>query len=748
MTNKFLDCLREELNPEQYEAVTHETGPLLVLAGAGSGKTRVLAYRLAYLLAAQKCRPHHVLAVTFTNKAADEMRMRIVDLIGKTAESVFMGTFHRTCASFLRRYGHEIGVPTNFDILDDSGSLILVKRVMRQLDIDTKKEDPRSYLYAISSAKSALQTPDEFEASAFDNWSQKVERVYHRYQKGLENARALDFDDLIMKAVQLLDAAGPAYEELTERFHFILVDEYQDINYSQYRFVRALAKKRENLVVVGDDDQAIYGFRGADSSFILNFKEDFPKAKVVKLERNYRSTGHILKCANTVVDKNDTRRHKELWTEADEGEFIYHYMSTNEEDEAHYCAGVIEDLVKQGTTIFNNCAILYRTNAQSRSFEEIFSLRGIPHQIIGGVRFYERKEIKDIISYLVLINNPYASVAMERIINNPTRGIGPMNYVRLIQVLSEEQMNIMELADHEESLAKLGKFRKSVEAFLKMMRGLYDIREELSVYALAVRMLEESKYVKRLKDADSIEAESRLENIEELLGAIKRYDEAYPTEGLPAFLEQVALISEIDQLDRNADSVKIMTCHSAKGLEFDYVFMTGLEEGLLPHIRSLHRAKDIEEERRLCYVGITRAKIRLFLTWAMRRSRFGSTSDQAPSRFLREMPEEVIHFESGAPDDIQAAGIGAPAQRKAGRLRMGTPGASLAGEESAPKRASAGTTPSAFMKDERVSHETFGEGAIVDVRDAGGDHFLLIRFDDHGTRLLSENKAPLQKIEE
>jgi len=558
----------------------------------------------------------------------------------------------------------------------------------------------------------------------------------------------LDFDDLIMKAVKILDAEGPAYEELTERFHFILVDEYQDINYSQYRFVRALAKKRENLVVVGDDDQAIYGFRGADSSFILNFKEDFPKAKVVKLERNYRSTGRILKCANAVVDKNDTRRHKELWTEADEGELIYHYMATNEEDEAHYCAGIIEDLVKQGTTVFNNCAILYRTNAQSRSFEEVFSLRGIPHQIIGGIRFYERKEIKDIISYLVLINNPYASVAMERIINNPTRGIGPRNYLQLIQVLSEEQMNIMELAVHEEGLSKLGKFRKPVEPFLKMMQGLYDIRQELSVYALADRKREESKYVQRLKDADSIEAESRLENIEELLGAIKRYDEAYPTEGLPAFLEQVALISEIDQLDRNADSVKIMTCHSAKGLEFDYVFMTGLEEGLLPHIRSLHRAKDIEEERRLCYVGITRAKIHLFLTWAARRRRFGGTSDQAPSRFLREMPEEVIYFESGDPDEILGTGIGVPARRKGGRLRLGTPDVSLAMKGNIPKRARTSTTPSGFTKDERVTHETFGDGSIVDVRDAGGDHFLLIRFDDHGTRLLSENKAPLQKIKE
>lgn len=746
MASKFLDGLREELNTEQYEAVTHDTGPLLVLAGAGSGKTRVLAYRLAYLLAAGMCKPYQVLAVTFTNKAAEEMRVRIAGLIGRAAETVFMGTFHRACSFFLRRYGEEIGVPTSFDILDDSGSLILIKRVMRYFDIDTKKEDPRSYQYAVSSAKAAILDPSEFEAQAFDNWSQKVSKVYQRYQKGLEDARALDFDDLIMKAVLLLDAKGRAHDELTERFQYILVDEYQDINYAQYRFIRALAKKRENLVVVGDDDQAIYGFRGADSSFILNFKEDFPKAKIVKLERNYRSTGNILKCANTVVDQNYSRRHKELWTESDSGEFIYHYMATNEEDEAHYCASIVEGLVKAGKANYNDCAILYRTNAQSRSFEEVFSLREIPHQIIGGIRFYERKEIKDIIAYLVILNNPYASVALERIINNPTRGIGPKNYLELVQVLTEEQVNIMELAVHEEGLEKLGKFRPRLEAFLKMMRSLYDLRDELTVYALTIRVLEESGYLRRLKDADSIEAESRLENIEELLGAIKRYDEAYPTEGLPAFLEQVALISDIDKLEADADSVKIMTCHAAKGLEFDYVFLTGLEEGLMPHSRSLHKPKDLEEERRLCYVGITRAKIRLFLTWAMRRRRFGGTSDQAPSRFLREMPAEVLFFESGDSEEIFGESVGTPTRKRGRRLRVGIHDTEWIEEGITPKPRE--LTPSIYRRDDRITHETFGEGSVLEVRDAGGDHFLLIRFDEHGTRLLSENKAPLQKVNE
>jgi DNA helicase-2/ATP-dependent DNA helicase PcrA len=743
MSVQFLKCLEESLNPEQLNAVTHDAGPVLVLAGAGSGKTRVLAYRLAYLLASKKCKPWEVLAVTFTNKAAEEMRSRIAALVGASADQVFMGTFHKACSTFLRKYGHEIQVPQNFDIVDDTASLILVKREMRHLDYDTKKEDPRSYSHAISSAKAALLTPDEYEAKAFDNWSQKVARLYFRYQKGLEDARSLDFDDLIMKAVQLLELEGEAYRQLTGRFKYVLVDEYQDINFAQYRFVRALAQQSGNLAVVGDDDQAIYGFRGADTSFILNFHKDFPDAIIIKLERNYRSSGNILRCANVVVEKNDSRRRKELWTDASKGELIYHYMATNEEDEAHFCASTIEALVKNGDLEYNDCAILYRTNAQSRSFEEVFALREIPHQIIGGIRFYKRKEIKDIVSYLQLINNPYASIALERIINNPPRGIGPKAFLHLIQVLTEEEMSIMELVKDENALQRLGKFRPKLEAFLKMIHGLYELRGKIPVYALTVRILEESGYTKKLKDADSLEAESRLENIGEFLGAVKRYDEAYPTEGLPAFLEQVALISDIDDLERGDDSVKIMTCHSAKGLEFDIVFLTGLEEGLLPHSRAIRKPEDIEEERRLCYVGITRTKSRLYLTWARRRRRFGGTSDQMPSRFLREMPEDVLYFESGDPGEIIGeADIPSPGGFRTSVSR--DPRSRLGGEILLDRKED--TSPSAFMKDERVAHTSFGKGTVIEIRDAGGDHFLLIRFDDHGTRLLSENKAPIEKI--
>ncbi len=746
VASDFLQRLSESLNPEQLEAVTHDAGPVLVLAGAGSGKTRVLAYRLAYLLAAKKCMSWEVLAVTFTNKAAEEMRSRIAQLVGPSADQVFMGTFHKAAATFLRKYGHEIGVPRNFDIIDETASLILVKRGMRHLDYDTKKEDPRSYLNAVSSAKAALLGPDEYEARAFDNWSQKVAKLYRRYQKGLADARALDFDDLIMQAVLLLENEGVAYTELSSRFKYVLVDEYQDINFAQYRFVRALARKSGNLAVVGDDDQAIYGFRGADTSFILNFHKDFPEAKIIKLERNYRSSGNILKCANVVVEQNDSRRRKELWTDAPEGELIYHYMATNEEDEAHFCASTIEALVKTGGMGYSDCAILYRTNAQSRSFEEVFALREIPHQIIGGIRFYRRKEIKDIISYLQVINNPYASIPLERIINNPTRGIGPKAFLKLIQVTTEEQLSIMELAADEAALRRLDKFRPRIEQFLQMIRGLYDIREKVPVYALTVRLLEESGYSTRLKDADSLEAESRLENIGEFLGAVKRYDEAYPTEGLPAFLEQVALISDIDDLEREEDSVKIMTCHSAKGLEFNIVFLTGLEEGLLPHSRSIRNPADIEEERRLCYVGITRAKSRLYLTWARRRRRFGGTSDQMASRFLREMPGEVLYFESGEPEDITGERDGAQAE-PAGRMPAFRGARSRLGGETFLDRRDEATGPSAYVKDDRVSHSSFGEGTIIEVRNAGGDHFLLIRFDEHGTRLLSENKAPIEKID-
>ncbi len=746
MTSSFDICLREQLNPEQYSAVTHGEGPLLVLAGAGSGKTRVLAYRLAFLLNSGKCKPWEVMAVTFTNKAADEMRFRITSLLGVDAEGALIGTFHRSCAMFLRMYGEEIDIPPNFDILDDHGSLILVKRVMRNLDIDTKKQDPKSYRNAISAAKDALLTPEEYEARAFDNWTKKVAKVYHNYQRGLAEAKSLDFDDLIMQAVFLLDHGGNAYKILTKRFKYILVDEYQDINYAQYRFVSLLASKSGNLAVVGDDDQAIYGFRGADRSFILNFKHDFPDAQVVKLERNYRSSGNILKCANQVVERNDTRRVKVLWTDSPEGELIVHYMATNEEDEAHFCASTIDGMVKQGEVKYNDCAVLYRTNAQSRSFEEVFSLRDIPHQIIGGIRFYERKEIKDIISYLKVINNPWSSVALERIINNPTRGIGPKSYETLIQVLTERNMNLIELAGSKEALRQLDRFRSKIEPFLQMMLSFHELRDQLTVYALTIKVLNDSGYLERLKESDSIEAESRMENIEELLGSVKRYDEAYPTEGLPAFLEQVTLISDIDHLEAGDDSVKIMTCHSAKGLEFDFVFLTGLEEGLLPHSRAIRNPEDIEEERRLCYVGITRAKRRLYLTWALRRLRMGGFTDSLPSRFLREMPPELLLFESGDPEDIFNAGSAAPA----GRSRIERASRNLVKWEDADSlgdRKRVETEPSAFKRGDRVSHTKWGEGEVLEVRDAGGDHFVTVRFDDVGSRLLSENKANLVKVE-
>jgi len=747
MASTFEELLTRELNPDQLAAVTHDTGPLLVLAGAGSGKTRVLAYRLAYLLRTGKCRPYQVLAVTFTNKAAEEMRSRIAGLVGPDADSVLIGTFHRACAMFLRKYGEEIDVYRGFEILDDHGSLILIKRVMRNLDIDPKKQDPRSFQNAISGAKAALHTPEQLEAQAFDRWTQKVAAVYERYQRGLSNAKALDFDDLIMQAVLLLENKGGAFDELTSRFKYILVDEYQDINYAQYRFVSILAAKWGNLAVVGDDDQAIYGFRGADSSFILNFKEDFPNASIVKLERNYRSSGNILKCANQVVKCNDSRRGKVLWTDSEDGEPISHYMATNEEDEAHFCASTIQGFFDAGLVKYADCAVLYRTNSQSRSFEEVFSLREIPHQIIGGMRFYERKEVKDIISYLQVINNPWSGVALERIINNPTRGIGPRSYEHLVQVLTEMNMNIIELSESKEGLANLDKFRGKLEPFLLMMRGFHEMREQIPVYALTVKVLEESDYIRRLKEADSIEAESRLENIQELLGAIKRYDETYPTEGLLVFLEQVALISDIDRLEMGDDTVKLMTCHSAKGLEFDMVFLTGLEEGLLPHSRSIQDARQLEEERRLCYVALTRAKKRLFLTWSLRRLRGGGFTDAMPSRFLREMPPEVLFFESGNPDDIFGH-LASTVKQRSGRVeKVGRWITSWGDVDSRPKKTGVESQPSAFRKGDVVTHDKWGRGEVHDVRDVGGDHFITVRFDDFGSRLLSENKANLKKID-
>jgi len=777
---EFTQCLESDLNPEQRRAVETLNGPVLVLAGAGSGKTRVIAYRTANLVFTDTCPPYQILAVTFTNKAADEMRSRVHKMVGIRGHDVNLGTFHRTCALILRRHGNEIGVPNEYAILDDTESQIVIKRCQKALGIDSNHYDHRAISSAISSAKSNLIGWRAFQEQAIDRWDTIVGDVYEKYEETLVHAKSLDFDDLIMKTVELMEESPKTLKRLQDKYRYILVDEYQDINKAQYVFTKMLAERDRNICVVGDDDQSIYAFRGANPKYILNFEEDFPGAAVVKLEENYRSTPGILNVANALVSVNPKRHHKNLWTKRPVGEAIEFKYNRSDEAEAVFVAETIEILMKAENRSHNDFAVLYRTNSLSRVFEETFTQYAIPYQVIGGFRFYERKEVKDVIAYLKLVQNPWDTVSLQRIINTPTRGIGEKSFTHLLQVLTEYNMGVHELANREELWPVLGGYAgPRVIRFCEMIRTLHEEKDSFSVFELTGRILDETGYSKRLEESDTIEAESRLENIEELQGAITNFDEAYPTEGLPVFLEQVALIQATDSLESASDSVKCLTAHSAKGLEFPVVFVVGLEDGLFPHSRASQDANGLEEERRLAYVSITRAKDRLYLSAAHHRSSAmwktrGALGGAHPSRFLSEIPPQLIE-----PVDTESAralmgdlenreGV-APQVRqrvesqyneygggwkvmpraykwedqqpsKGPRPRGGTP--VKPGKDDSPKE------PSKYVVGQMVEHPTFGVGKIIKIQSVGGgDYFLQIHFNKEGPKLLSEEKAPLTLVE-
>jgi len=771
----FTKKLETDLNPQQRQAVVTTEGPVLVLAGAGSGKTRVIAYRVAHLIFSQVCEPWEIMAVTFTNKAADEMRDRVHGLIGADGHDVVLGTFHRTCAQLLRKWGQEIGVPQEFVILDDTESIVLVKRCMKALSIDVNHYDPKAVASHISGAKGNLVNWREYQERAVDRWEKLVGEVYEAYEAALQHAKALDFDDLIMKAVELMDASPRTLERLQNRYKYILVDEYQDVNKAQYVFGKTLASRDRNICVVGDDDQSIYAFRGADPKYILNFEDDFPGAMVIKLEENYRSKSQILDAANALVRHNPKRHYKNLWTSRGEGEPISFKFNRTDEAEAIDIAEHIEIFMKAERRSYNDFAVLYRTNALSRVFEEVFSQYAIPYQIIGGFRFYDRKEVRDVLAYLKLVENPWDTVSLQRIINTPTRGIGEKSFTRLIQVLTQFEIGAHELALREELWPQLGTYAANrIIRFCDMIRNLHEEKDTFSVFELMGRILDESGYERRLQESDTIEAESRLENIEELKGAISNFDEAYPTEGLPVFLEQVALIQSTDELDRNAESVKCLTTHSAKGLEFPIVFLAGMEDGLFPHSRSFNDPGGLEEERRLAYVGITRAKDRLFLSAAYGRSsafwRNRSGLGGAPSRFLSEIPDELIEpadpesrkalrGETAIPGslpesvrnrvDEQYAEIGEdwkvlPSAYRYAEAQGGLVGARLLRET----REKETREPSKYAVGQKVRHPKFGVGKVTKIQPAGGgDYFLQVNFETEGAKLLSESKAPLEKLE-
>lgn len=632
------------LNQQQKEAVRHTDGPLLIMAGAGSGKTRVLTHRIAYLLHEKDVAPRNILAITFTNKAAREMKERVHKLVGHEAEEIWMSTFHSLCVRILRRDIDRIGIDRNFSILDASDQLSVVKQVLKDLNLDPKKWDPRALLSRISSAKNELKDPEQFAQETGDYFDQIALKVYKQYQQTLLKNQSLDFDDLIMQTIQLFKRVPEVLSYYQRRFQYIHVDEYQDTNHAQYQLVKMLAERYQNLCVVGDSDQSIYRWRGADIQNILSFEEDYPDARVILLEQNYRSTKKILEAANHVIERNTSRKPKKLWTSNEDGEWIQYYQATTENDEAMYVADQIEKLRREKGWSYRDMAVLYRTNAQSRAIEEVFVKAGIPYQMVGGTKFYDRKEIKDLLAYLRLIANPNDDISFQRVVNVPKRGIGKTSMDKLSTYAQNHELSLFEAVSEAEHIGLSKKAANSLMDFQQMIKNWNQMQEYLSITEMVEEVLEKTGYEEMLKREKTLESVSRLENIEEFKTVTNRFEEENDDKTLIAFLTDLALISDIDQMDdeNDDDKVVMMTLHSAKGLEFPAVFLIGMEENIFPHSRSLMDDDEMEEERRLAYVGITRAEKLLYLTHAQMRTLYGRTNTNPLSRFIEEIPEALI----------------------------------------------------------------------------------------------------------
>ena len=637
----------DTLNAEQREAVFHTEGPLLILAGAGSGKTRVLTHRIAYLIEEKGINPWNILAITFTNKAAGEMRERVDDIVGFGSESIWVSTFHSTCVRILRRHIDRLGYDNNFTIYDSDDQKTLMKDVCKLLQIDTKTYRERTILSAISSAKDEMVTPEEYELNAYGDFSKKkIAEAYKEYERQLKANNALDFDDLLVKTVQLFQTQPEILEYYQDRFRYIMVDEYQDTNTVQFKLISLLAAKYKNLCVVGDDDQSIYKFRGANIQNILSFEKEFEHTKVIKLEQNYRSTSTILDAANAVIKNNVGRKAKSLWTENGEGEKIQFRQFDTAYDEAEYIVGDIRERVDNGKAAYCDHAVLYRTNAQSRLFEEKMITANIPYKIVGGVNFYARKEIKDLLAYLKTIDNGKDDLAVRRIINVPKRGIGLTTVNRITEAAQQRGISFYEALCSADLVPGLGRSISKLESFAAMIEYFRKEAEHLSITELMKEILTETGYVEELKAEGEEEAEVRLQNIDEFLNKIAAYEESCEEElpTLSGFLEEVALVADIDSLDEESDYVVLMTLHSAKGLEFPYVYLAGMEDGIFPSYMTITAddPTELEEERRLCYVGITRAKKELVMTCARRRMIRGETQYNKMSRFLKEVPPQLL----------------------------------------------------------------------------------------------------------
>lgn len=739
----------DTLNEQQSEAVLHTEGPLLILAGAGSGKTRVLTHRIAYLIEEKGVNPWNILAITFTNKAAGEMRERVDQLVGFGSESIWVSTFHSTCVRILRRHIDLLGYDTNFTIYDADDQKTLMKDVCKLLNIDTKVYKERSLLNAISHAKDELVTPEEFLLQAGGDFSQKkIAEVYAEYEKQLRANNALDFDDLLVKTVQLFQTQKDVLEYYQERFRYIMVDEYQDTNTVQFELIRLLASKYRNLCVVGDDDQSIYKFRGANIKNILNFEQVFEDAKVIKLEQNYRSTGNILNAANTVIRNNMGRKDKTLWTDKGEGEKISLRQFDSAYDEAEYIVDEIRKNVAKGDVTYHDHAILYRTNAQSRMFEEKFVTANIPYKIVGGVNFYARREIKDLLAYLKTVDNGKDDLAVRRIINVPKRGIGLTSTNRVQEYASRHEIGFYDALCGVDLIPDIGRGASKLESFVALIEHFKTDAKDLSLSDLMQEIIEETGYVESLRADEGEEADARIENIDELLSKIAAYEETCEEQNEPAtlseFLEEVALVADIDSLDEDSDYVILMTLHSAKGLEFPHVYLAGMEDGIFPSYMTVTAddPEEMEEERRLCYVGITRAEEELTLTCARRRMIRGETQYNKMSRFIKEIPRELLStgavFEKEKEEPAkQAAYLQA---RQAFRKQAFT----------APKPVRQFGNPGGdgpgYGVGDRVRHMKFGEGTVTALTEGGRDYEVTVDFDTAGTKKMFAAFAKLKKL--
>ena len=739
----------DTLNPPQREAVAQTEGPVLILAGAGSGKTRVLTHRIAYLMDEKGVNPWNILAITFTNKAAQEMRERVDKLVGFGSESIWESTFHSACVRILRRHIDNLGYDTNFTIYDTDDQKSLMKDVCRKMNIDTKIYKERSLLAQISHAKDELLTPDDMEMKAAGDYNmKKVASVYREYQAALRKNNALDFDDLIVKTVELFEKCGAVLEYYQERFKYIMVDEYQDTNTAQFKFISLLAQRYQNLCVVGDDDQSIYKFRGANIGNILGFEHVFPDARVIRLEQNYRSTKNILNAANQVIANNTERKAKTLWTENEEGSKVHFRQFLNAYEEAEYVAGEIGKLKRNGLGNYRDCAILYRTNAQSRIFEEKFIAANIPYKLVGGVNFYARKEIKDLLCYLKTINNARDDLAVQRIINVPKRGIGATTLGRVQDYADNMGISLYEALRVAEEVPSIGRSLSKIDGFVTFIQMLKSKADVLTVEEILQEVIDSTGYVAELEAEDTEESRARIENIDELISKTVAYQEAMEEQNQPAtlsgFLEEVALVADIDTVDPDQDYVLLMTLHSAKGLEFPKVFMVGMEDGIFPSHMTISYGDDgeMEEERRLCYVGITRAMKDLTLTCAQQRMIRGETQYNRVSRFVREIPRELVDLGHTIQEKKPKVEELIPTPAKYSKMKEILQGRNYKPREFKVTKANSLD----YEVGDTVRHIKFGVGIVKEIVEGGRDYEVTVEFDKVGVKKMFASFAKLKKI--